>query len=100
MNCIGLLLGTFFEGSWFGPTPLVVWRSPNSTRSQKIIFRPPGASVGSVRRPGRVACSRLREHADIGIKRRSHLHAHVCRPPRACHTPAAAYRTCQTITAN
>src|SRR6266849_5101596 len=39
MNCIGLLL------FYFGPAPLVVWRSPNSTHIQTIFFRAPGAAV-------------------------------------------------------
>src|SRR5436309_272454 len=40
MNCIGLLLGVYF-----GPAPLVVWRPPNSTHIQTMLFRAPGAAV-------------------------------------------------------
>src|SRR5439155_8450401 len=40
MNCIGLLLGVYF-----GPAPLVVWRPPNSTHIQTMVFRAPGAAV-------------------------------------------------------
>src|SRR6266446_388482 len=89
MNCIGLLL------FYFGPAPLVVWRSPNSTHIQTIFFRAPGAAVlntaapvlvgscqGPTPAPGHV-CPSIRIHAidivqppGIGIPPIAHMDAH------------------------
>src|SRR5262249_33829139 len=56
MNCIGLLLGFYFD-----PAPLVVWRPPNSTHIQTIFFDlleppfqiPPLRSVANTKGVGR-----------------------------------------------